>query len=137
MEDKDKQLKAVVELTTALEATPLKELVASASFAEQYNALLSLAEYFSSVKSAVNEEIKEIAKSNYYATGESSIVSSDNRFTYVPPTIRETLDSKTLKEENPELYKKYVKVSPVKENFRVTKVKKAGEKPKIPEIEAK
>ena len=39
--------------------------------------------------------------------------------TYVAPTTRETLDSKALKEELPDIYDTYVKISPVKASVRL------------------
>jgi hypothetical protein len=40
--------------------------------------------------------------------------------TYVAPTTKESLDTKKLKDENPELYEKYVRQSDVKESLRIT-----------------
>ncbi len=40
--------------------------------------------------------------------------------TYVAPSERETIDSARLKEEHPELAKKYVKTSTVKASVRIT-----------------
>ena len=40
--------------------------------------------------------------------------------TRVAATTRETFDSKSLKADNPELYAKYVKSSPVKESLKIT-----------------
>ena len=40
--------------------------------------------------------------------------------TRVAATTRESLDSKSLKADNPELYAKYVKTSPVKESLKIT-----------------
>ena len=39
--------------------------------------------------------------------------------TYVAPTTRETLDSKALKEELPDIYDTYVKISDVKASVRL------------------
>lgn len=39
--------------------------------------------------------------------------------TYVAETYRETFDSKLFKEQNPDLYDAYVKISPVKESIRI------------------
>lgn len=39
--------------------------------------------------------------------------------TYVAPTTRETLDSKALKEELPDIYDTYVKISNVKASVRL------------------
>lgn len=38
---------------------------------------------------------------------------------YVAPTDRETLDNKALKEELPDIYDAYVKISPVKSSIRI------------------
>lgn len=40
--------------------------------------------------------------------------------TYVAPTTKESLDTKKLKDENPELYLKYVRQSDIKESLRIT-----------------
>lgn len=40
--------------------------------------------------------------------------------TYVAPTTKESLDTKKLKDENPELYEKYVRQSDIKESLRIT-----------------
>lgn len=39
--------------------------------------------------------------------------------TYIAPTERESLDSKTLREELPDIYDAYVKISPVKSSIRI------------------
>lgn len=39
--------------------------------------------------------------------------------TYIAPTERESLDSKTLCEELPDIYDAYVKISPVKPSIRI------------------
>ena len=38
---------------------------------------------------------------------------------YVAPTDRETLDTKALREELPDIYDTYVKISPVKSSIRI------------------
>lgn len=103
-----------------------KELVASADFSQKYEYLLGLISYLDSIKKAVDSGVKEIVKDNYFETGESSVVSEGFRFTYVPATTREGVDTKKLKTENPELYKQYVKISNVNESFRVTALKKSS-----------
>lgn len=40
--------------------------------------------------------------------------------TYVAPTTKESLDTKKLKDEHPELYEKYVRQSEAKESLRIT-----------------
>lgn len=39
--------------------------------------------------------------------------------TYIAPSERESLDSKTLREELPDIYDAYVKISPVKPSIRI------------------
>lgn len=39
--------------------------------------------------------------------------------TYIAPTERESLDSKTLRAELPDIYDAYVKISPVKPSIRI------------------
>lgn len=38
---------------------------------------------------------------------------------YVAPTDRESFDSKKFREDNPDLYDEYVKISPVKSSIRI------------------
>lgn len=46
-------------------------------------------------------------------------VCEDVAITYIPAGERETFDSKTFRKENPRLYDKYVKFSPVKASVRI------------------
>ena len=39
--------------------------------------------------------------------------------TYIQPTTRETFDSKSFREKNPDLYDEFCKISPVKETVKV------------------
>ena len=39
--------------------------------------------------------------------------------TYIDPSDRETFDTKSFREEHPELYDEYVKMSPVKSSIRI------------------
>lgn len=43
----------------------------------------------------------------------------DLTITYVAPTTREALDSKSLRADMPEIYDEYVKISPVKSSIRI------------------
>ena len=47
------------------------------------------------------------------------IESPELTITYIAPTKRETLDSKKLKEEKPDIYLEYVQVSDVKDSIRL------------------
>lgn len=47
-------------------------------------------------------------------------VETDNlAITYIAPTDRETFDSKRFREENPDTYDEYVRMSPVKSSVRI------------------
>lgn len=63
------------------------------------------------LKNAIKEEMasKNIIK----------LETNDLTITYVAPTTRESLDSKTLKNELPDIYNTYVKILEVKDSIRV------------------
>ena len=105
-----------------------KELLRTGDFSETYSQLTALIDYLNGIKNVVDLGVREIVKDNYYENNESSVEAGDVRFTYVPPSTRESFDSKKLKEDDPELYARYVKVSNVKENMRISKIKKKEEK---------
>lgn len=131
MEDNTKQLALVNELSGVVIT---KDLVASDDFSKKYEYLLALIKYLDEVKSSVDDGLKTIAKDNYFTTGEPSIVSTGFRYTYIPETTRETFDSKALKADNPSIYKEYVKVSHVKETFRVIKLEKKETGPGVADV---
>lgn len=109
------------------------DIIKSEDFSKQYQSLENLINYLKSIKETVDAELKNIVEQEFLETGESSIKTDDYSFTYVSPTTKESLDTKRLKAEDPELYKKYVKVSNVSGSLRVTKRKKKLEKPEIEE----
>lgn len=47
------------------------------------------------------------------------IETDDLTINYIAPTDRETFDSKKFREDNPDLYDEYVKMSPVKSSIRI------------------
>lgn len=55
--------------------------------------------------------------------GQFGIKSFENdilKVTYVAPTTKTTIDSKALKKDKPDVYKKYAKTSNVKASVRIT-----------------
>ena len=44
---------------------------------------------------------------------------NDLLISYIAPTERETLDSKRLREEQPDVYDEYIKFTPVKSSIRI------------------
>lgn len=112
-----------------LSAAPVtKDLVQSEDFANRYSQLTGLLDYLKGLKEAVDLSVKEIVKDNYFENNEASITTGSSRFTYVAPTTRESFDSKKFKEEHPDLYQEYVRVSEVKDQIKVTKIKPKKEK---------
>lgn len=104
------------------------ELIKSEDFSKKYQSLEELINYLTAIKKTINESIQSIAESSYQDSGDSSIRSKDYIFTYIAPSTKATFDSKKLKEENPELYAKYVKVNKTASSLRVTKRKKEEKK---------
>jgi len=100
------------------------ELIKSEDFSKKYQSLDNLIDYLTTIKKAVNAGIQKIIEADYEEKGESSIRSEDYTFTYVAPSTKTSFDSKKLKEDNPELYAKYVKTSNVSGSLRVTPRKK-------------
>lgn len=65
------------------------------------------------------EKLKDAIKEEMATKGVIKLETSDLTINYVEPTTRETLDTKKLKEELPDIYDAYVKISPVKASVRV------------------
>lgn len=124
MTEGTEQLLAINELST-LPIT--KELVESPAFADQYSKLVSLTKYLEDLKRNVDANIKEIARDNYLATGENSIVSGPFQYVYVPATTRETFNNQQFKEDHPDLFRKYVRVSSVSDQVRTLRIKPRAE----------
>ena len=125
VEDNKNQIALVGELDGVVIS---KELIQTEDFSKKYEYLLGLIDYLDNIKKSVNEEIKNIIKDDYLESGEPSVKTTGYRFTYTPETTRESLDTKKLKEEEPELYKKYVKISKVSESIKAVKVKEPSKK---------
>jgi len=97
------------------------ELVASQDFNLKYKLLLDTMAKLEEIKTEVNKRIQEVLRDQYLSSGEQSVASENYTYTYVPGSMRETFDTKSFKVDQPELYKKYVKTSEVKESLRVNK----------------
>ena len=61
----------------------------------------------------MEDELKELFLENMEKTGVAKYISPDGKFTatYYEETTTSRLDSKSLKEENPEIYNRYLKIS--------------------------
>ena len=94
---------------------------------EQGVALLSMdvatkiAEFERKVKEIkdAEEKLKEAIKAEMVSKSLIKLETDDLTITYVAPTTRESLDSKALKTELPDIYDTYAKVSNVKDSIRV------------------
>lgn len=97
-----------------------KETISSPEFGQKYEYLTSLIQVLEQAKRDVDAKIKEVMKDAYFQSGEGSIVSGNKKYSYIPATTKESFDAKRLKSEDPELYRKYVYISSVKDSLRVT-----------------
>lgn len=89
------------------------------AFQGSYYQLLDMLNYLTDLKKEVDNVLKKALEEQYLANGQTSLKGDKVRFTYVSSTVRESLDTKKLKEEMPDIYEKYKKVSEVKDSIRV------------------
>lgn len=112
------------------------DVVKSENFSLQYESLDDLIKYLTSIQKAVNTEIKKIIEKDYADSGVSSLKSDKYSFSYIAPSTKQTFDVNKFMEENPELYKKYLKTSNVSDSLRVTKKKEKKEAKRTDVIDA-
>lgn len=112
------------------------DVVKSENFSLQYESLDDLIKYLTSIQKAVNTEIKKIIEKDYADSGVSSLKSDKYSFSYIAPSTKQTFDVNKFMEENPELYKKYLKTSNVSDSLRVTKKKEKKETKRTDVIDA-
>lgn len=74
-------------------------------------------------RNKVRDKIIEVMK----AQGITKFENENISITYIAPTDAETFDSKRFKEENPNTYKEYVKITHKKESVRITLKEKKDE----------
>ena len=60
--------------------------------------------------------LKEMEEKNILSLRDEK---NDLLISYIAPTERETLDSKRLREEQPDIYDEYIKFTPVKSSIRI------------------
>ena len=65
------------------------------------------------------EELKKAILKEMEDKNVIKVDTPDIAITYVAETYKETFDSKLFKEQNPDLYDAYVKISPVKASLRI------------------
>lgn len=89
--------------------------IVSAEICAQIAELEAQAKVLEDKRKAVKNEILRLMEEN-------GVIKIDNEvltITYVASTDRETLDTKTLKEELPEVYDAYIKISKVAPSLRI------------------
>lgn len=80
-----------------------------------------IAEFERKIKKLKEQEdlLKKSIMDEMEAKGIVKIENDDLLINYIAPCDRETFDSKKLREDNPDLYDEYVKISKVKASIRV------------------
>lgn len=68
---------------------------------------------------AKEDALKAAILAEMESKGVLKLETDELNITYVAPTERETLETKTLREELPDIYDAYVKISPVKASIRI------------------
>ena len=89
-------------------------------FSEKYRALKQATEEFDKVFVPFKENLIKLHEQNENLP--KTVIVDGVKVTYVSPSIRNTIDSKKLKEEEPELAKKYTKATNVKATVRLEKI---------------
>lgn len=67
----------------------------------------------------IRDAMKEAMAARFEVSGSKKYADKNIEVTYVAPTTRKGVDVKKLAAENPELYKKYEKVSNVSDSIRI------------------
>lgn len=87
-------------------------------FVNKYKAFKKATEEFDAVYQPFKNNLLELHKKDLDLP-KSIIVGGAVKVTYVSPSTRTTIDSKKLKEEDPELAKKFTKISNVKATIKL------------------
>ena len=85
------------------------------------NVIESIAQFETALKEikAKEDELKKAILAEMEAKGVIMLDSERLTITYVAPTDRETLNSKQLRADLPDIYDEYVKMTPVKSSIRI------------------
>ena len=67
----------------------------------------------------IQDEFKKALLAEMEAKGLIKVETENLIISYIAPSDRETFDSKRLREDNPDLYDEYIKISPVKSSIRL------------------
>ncbi len=89
-------------------------------FTEKYRAYKKATEEFEKVYVPFKENIIELHKTHKDLP--KTVIVGGTKLTYISPSTRSTIDSKKLKEEEPELAKKFTKTSNVRATVRLEEI---------------
>ena len=89
-------------------------------FGQKYRAFKKASEEFDKVFIPFKENIIKLHEQSDYLP--KTVIVDSVKLTYVSPSTRNTIDSKKLKEEEPELAKKFAKTSNVKATVRIEEI---------------
>lgn len=80
-----------------------------------------IADFEKKIKKLKEQEdlLKQSILEEMEAKGIVKIENDDLLINYIAPTDRETFDSKKLREDNPDLYDEYIKITKVKSSIRI------------------
>ncbi len=118
---------ALISQLQECEITPTQ--LQSKDFSTKYECLTNMLKYLTDIKKAVDEEIKKVIEKEFKKSGEASVSSEKYTFTYVSSSTKANFDTSSFKNEHPELYTQYCKISNTKSSIRVTEKKKKEERP--------
>ena len=86
-------------------------------FAKKYNAYKIAKTEFEELFAPVKDTILSVHETN--ADLPKTVIVGGVKLTYIAPSVRSVIDSKKLKEEEPELVKKFTKISKISASVRV------------------
>lgn len=99
------------ELITVSQGVALLDAQTAVRIAEFERKMKEIKEAEDALKTAILEEMED--------KDIKSIKTDDMTISYIAASDRESLDTKRLKSENPDIYDAYVKISPVKSSIRI------------------
>ena len=124
-ETKNTDIVVVPETTfNIIKAPSSYDIVKRPEFNKQYAVLINTLDYLQTLKKELDTQLKTVLAEEYFNSGEQTVDLQDCKITFVPDSMKESFDTKKFKEENPELYIQYTKISPVSASVRTTMKKK-------------
>ena len=114
----------------ALEVKITEELISSPQFMNWYYALIKQQEELSNITKQITPYIKNVLEDKFYETGDNFIKDERIRFSYLPGSTKTSFNEKEFKKDYPELYKKYITVTPTNSSVRVTTKKEKADSKK-------